>query len=107
MPVGVAGDADFNCVATAEGRGADTVHFQIDINGHNAPYSIAAKLLYQATQPGFVDGMHTDGELVNRFKVMYDAIPPSVEVLASAIEPWTRTELATMSLHVRKSVVRK
>jgi hypothetical protein len=41
-------------------------------------------LLYQATQPGFVDGMHTDGDRVNRFKVMYDAVPPSVEELAKA-----------------------
>ena len=87
VPAGVAGDADFNCVSTAEGCAADTVHFQIDIAGHSSPYSVEARLLYQATQPGFVDGMHTNGDRVNRFKVMYDAIPPSVEVLASAIEP--------------------
>jgi hypothetical protein len=29
--------------------------------------------------------MHTDGDRVNRFKVMYDAVPPSVEVLATAV----------------------
>jgi len=28
--------------------------------------------------------MHNDGDRVNRFKVMYDAVPPSVEVLAAA-----------------------
>lgn len=87
VPSGVVGDADFNCVATAEGCAADTVHFQVDITGHSNPYSIEARLLYQATQPGFVDGMHTNGDRVNRFKVMYDAVPPSVEVLASAIQP--------------------
>jgi hypothetical protein len=87
VPVGVAGDTNFNCVDTAEGCAQDTVRFQIDVRGHDGPYSIEARLLYQATQPGFVDGMHIDGERVNRFKVMYDAVPPSVEVLASASRP--------------------
>jgi len=87
VPAGVAGDADFNCVGAAEGCGSDRVHFLIDTEHHGGPYSIEARLLYQATQPGFVDGMHTHGDRVNRFKVMYDAVPPSVEVLASAIEP--------------------
>ena len=84
VPVGVDGDGDFNCAAFAEGCGADTVHYRIDVAGHSGPYRVEARLLYQATQPGFVNGMHTDGDLVNRFKVMYDNVPPSVEVLASA-----------------------
>jgi hypothetical protein len=87
IPSGVTGDSDFNCVNTAEGCGADTVHYQVDIAGQAAPYTVEASLLYQATQPGFVDGMHTDGDRVNRFKVMYDAVPPSVEVLATATRP--------------------
>jgi len=87
IPTGVSGDNDFNCVNTAEGCGADTVHYQVDIAGQAAPYTVEARLLYQATQPGFVDGMHTDGDRVNRFKVMYDAVPPSVEVLATATRP--------------------
>jgi len=86
VPAGVAGDGDFNCVTTAEGCGADSVHYQVDIEGQTGPYSVEARLLYQATQPGFVDGMHTDGDRVNRFKVMYDAVPPSVEVLATAVK---------------------
>ena len=84
IPSGVAGDNDFNCVTTAEGCGKDTVHYQVDISGQNGPYTVDVELLYQATQPAFVDGMHTDGDRVNRFKVMYDAVPPSVEVLATA-----------------------
>jgi hypothetical protein len=87
VPAGVAGDDDFNCVNTTEGCGKDTVHYQVDITGQSGPYTVDVELLYQATQPGFVDGMHTDGDRVNRFKVMYDAVPPSVEVLASATSP--------------------
>jgi hypothetical protein len=48
---------------------------------------VDARLLYQATQPAFVDGMHTDGDRVNRFKVMYDVVQPSVEVLAIVNNP--------------------
>jgi hypothetical protein len=87
IPSGVAGDSDFNCVGTAEGCGRDKVHYRVDISGQTGPYSVEARLLYQATQPAFVDGMHTDGDRVNRFKVMYDAVPPSVEVLATANNP--------------------
>ena len=84
IPAGVAGDDDFNCLNTAEGCGKDSVHYQVNIEGKTGPYSVEAELLYQATQPAFVDGMHTDGDRVNRFKVMYDAVPPSVEVLDTA-----------------------
>ncbi len=84
IPAGVAGDSDFNCVDAAEGCGADTVHYQVDIGTQTGPFAIEARLLYQATQPGFVDGLHSDADRVNRFKVMYDAIPLSVEVLATA-----------------------
>ena len=88
IPSGVVtGDGDFNCVNATEGCGKDTVHYQVDITGRTGPYTVDVELLYQATQPGFVDGMHTDGDRVNRFKVMYDAVPPSVEVLATATNP--------------------
>jgi len=87
IPAGVAGDSDFNCVNTDEGCGADTVHYQVDIEGQSGPYTVESELLYQATQPGFVDGMHNTGDRVNRFKVMYDAVPPTVEVLATATSP--------------------
>jgi len=88
IPAGVTGDADFNCIDATEGCGGDSVHYQVNTAGHGAPYSIAARLLYQATQPAFVDGLHTHGERVNRFKVMYDAVPPAVEVLSSAFATW-------------------
>lgn len=87
VPAGVAGDNDFNCVSTAEGCGKDTVHYQANIEGQTGPYTVEARLLYQATQPAFVDGMHADADRVNRFKVMYDDVPPSVEVLATATNP--------------------
>ena len=87
IPAGVAGDNDFNCVSTAEGCGADTVHYQVNIDGQTGPYSVETRLLYQATQPAFVDGMHNDADRVNRFKVIYDDVPPSVEVLGTANNP--------------------
>jgi hypothetical protein len=62
------------------------VHYQVNIAGQAGAYSVEARLLYQATQPGFVDGMHNDGDSINRFKLMYDAVPPSVEVLATVIK---------------------
>jgi hypothetical protein len=82
VPVGVEGDNDFNCLSTTEGCGSDSVHYQVDVNGQTGPYKVDARLLYQATQPAFVNGLHVDSEGVNRFKVMYDAVPPAVEVLA-------------------------
>ena len=85
IPSGVGGDADFNCVATSEGCGKDTVHYQVNIDGKTGPFTVEARLLYQATQPAFVDGMHNTGDRVNRFKVMYDEVPPTVEELASDI----------------------
>jgi hypothetical protein len=84
IPSGVAGDDNFNCVGTTEGCGMDTVRYQVNTEGQTGPYTVEVELLYQATQPGFVDGMHNVGDRVNRFKVMYDAVPPSVEVLAAA-----------------------
>ena len=84
VPSGVSGDNNFNCVSVGEGCGKDSVHYQVNTEGQSGPYFVEVRLLYQATQPGFVDGMHNVGDRVNRFKVMYDAVPPSVEVLATA-----------------------
>lgn len=87
VPAGVSGDSDFNCVSSAEGCGADTVHYQVNIEGQSGPFTVESRLLYQATHPGFVDGMHNTGDRVNRFKAMYVAVPPTVEVLATATSP--------------------
>ena len=89
VPSGVTGDNDFNCGADAptEGCGKDTVHYQVNIDGKTGPFTVEAKLLYQATQPAFVHGMHTVADRVNRFKVMYDDVPPTVEELATATSP--------------------
>ncbi len=76
IPDGVSGDGDFNCVSTDEGCGTDSVHYQVDVQGQTGSYLVEVRLLYQATQPGFVNGMHNVGDRVNRFKVMYDAVPP-------------------------------
>jgi hypothetical protein len=88
IPAGfVTGDNDFNCIITSEGCGTDTVHYQVNIEGRSGPFTVESRLLYQATQPGFVDGMHNTGDRINRFKVMYDAVPPTVEVLDTATSP--------------------
>jgi hypothetical protein len=87
IPSGVDGDDDFNCIGADEGCGKDTVHYQVDVEGNAGPYTVEAELLYQATQPAFVDGMHNTGDRVNRFKVMYDQVPPTVEILATATSP--------------------
>ncbi|MDX2479857.1 MAG: Ig-like domain-containing protein [Desulfuromusa sp.] len=84
IPAGVTGDNDFNCLNSNEGCGTDTVHYQVNIANQAGPFTVTTRLLYQATQPAFVDGMHNSGDRVNRFKVMYDAVPPSVEILAEA-----------------------
>jgi hypothetical protein len=83
LPVGVVGDSDFNCVGATEGCGADTVHYSVPVTQPNASHHIEARLLYQSIQPGFVDGLHADGDRVNRFRVMYEEQPPTIEVLAT------------------------
>jgi hypothetical protein len=83
LPVGVAGDVDFNHDAAVEGSGTDTVHYQIPLSGQVAPFDVEVRLLYQALQPGFVDGLHAHEERVSRFKVMYQETPPIVEELAT------------------------
>jgi hypothetical protein len=84
LPAGVNGDADFNAVNNQEGSGSDTVHYQVAVAGETGPYSVEAKLHYQAIQPSFVNSLHADAGKVNRFKVMYAENPPSVETLAQA-----------------------
>jgi len=83
-PAGTGGDGDFNVSNSQEGSGTDTVHYRIAANGQNAPYSIEARLLYQAIQPAFVLSMHSDDPRVDRFKTMVQDNPPDVEVLASS-----------------------
>jgi hypothetical protein len=85
LPVGVNGDQDFNYASAVEGSGTDIVHYQIPLSGQIGPFDVEVRLLYQALQPGFVDGLHAHGERVSRFKVMYQETPPTVEVLASEV----------------------
>lgn len=79
----VENDTNFNCRDTAEGCGADTVRYEVNVNGLTGPFTVEAELLYQSIQPAFVNGLHSEGPLVKRFKAMYEAVPPRVEVLAT------------------------
>lgn len=81
LPAGVNGDADFNAVNNQDGNGSDTVHYQVAVAGQTGPYSVEAKLHYQAIQPAFVNSLHADAGKVNRFKVMCSENPPVVETL--------------------------
>jgi hypothetical protein len=83
IPAGVTGDADFNALNNQEGSGSDTVHYQVGVAGQTGPFRVEAKLHYQAIQPSFVNSLHADAGRVNRFKVMYEENPPTVETLAS------------------------
>lgn len=83
VPVGVGADVDFNHSNGQEGSGNDTVHYRVSIDGSSGPYTIEARLLFQTIRPNFVNSMHSDVGRVNRFRVMYETISPSVEVLAS------------------------
>lgn len=83
-PSGTTGDSDFNAANGTEGSGTDTVHYRIDVSGNpNGPYSIDARLLYQAVQPAFIDSMQAGSTRVNTFKTLAQANPPGVEELAS------------------------
>jgi hypothetical protein len=90
-PAGIGNDGDFNFNAdnNEEGSGTDTVHYRVAVNTPDVAYTVEARLLYQAIQPGFIDGLQSDGALVNDFKQMVAQLAPSVEELAtgSAILP--------------------
>ena len=79
-----ASDADFSVESGAGGSGADVVHYHVEVGTHPGPYRVEAELLYQSVRPAFVYGLHADDEpRVARYKEMYEAIPPTVETLAS------------------------
>lgn len=84
VPAGVNGDNDFNASNGQEGSGTDTVHYRVHLDGDSGPYTVEARLLYQAIQPSFVEALHADADRVNRFKVMYARHTPRVETLAEA-----------------------
>jgi hypothetical protein len=94
LPVGTAGDADFNRAGGVEGSGTDTVHYRIALPAVNAPYRVDAALLFQSVRPGFVDGLSSNTTRVNAFKSLYQARPSTVETLASASRQVTVTGIA-------------
>jgi hypothetical protein len=83
-PSGVGNDSDFNTANNQEGSGTDTVHYHVTVNDPGAAYSVEVRLLFQAIQPGFIDGLLSNGELVNEFKQMVVQLAPSVEVLSTS-----------------------
>ncbi len=84
LPVGVDNDPDFNTTNGTQGSGSDTVHYRIAVNNTTGPYSVEARLLYQAISPSFVEGLHSTGVRVSDFKQMYAQNPSVIETLATA-----------------------
>ena len=82
-PAGTGIDGDFNVASNQQGSGTDTVHYRVTVNDPGAAYSVEARLLYQAIQPGFIDGLQSNGSLVNQFKQMVTQLALAVEVLAT------------------------
>jgi len=84
-PVGVDGDPDFNIANGQQGSGSDTVHYRIPLDAPNGgPYSVQARLLYQAISPSFVNGLLSSGSRVSGFKQMYTQNPAVIEALATS-----------------------
>jgi hypothetical protein len=77
-------DIDFNRDADGEGSGSDSVHYLIPLAGAAGPFTVEARLLYQAIKPAFVKKLSADSGRVMRFKQMYQMLPPTVETLAAA-----------------------
>jgi hypothetical protein len=82
--VGVGDDTDFNRDADGEGSGSDTVHYLVPLAGAGGPFTVEARLLYQAIKPAFVKKLSADSGRVMRFRQMYQMLPPSVETLATS-----------------------
>lgn len=83
--LGGVADADFNAEDADGGSGADTVHYRIPLGAGTGPYRVEARLLYQSIRPSFVAGLHGGSGRVERFRTMYKMLPPTVEMLGSAI----------------------
>ena len=83
--IGIAADNDFNVINGVEGSGSDTVHYQIDTSGQTGPFTVEARLLYQSIRPAFVYSMQSKVTRVDRFKIMYEQVVPTVETLATTI----------------------
>jgi len=83
-PSGIGNDGDFNVTNNQEGSGTDTVHYRVTVNDTNAAHTVDVRLLYQTIQPGFIDGLQSNGSLVNEFKQMVVQLAPSIEVLSTS-----------------------
>jgi hypothetical protein len=77
-------DADFSAEGASDGSGEDIVRYEVDTIGRTGPFTVEARLLYQSVRPTFAAGLHSTDARVERYKAMYAALPPTVEVLAAA-----------------------
>jgi len=74
---GIAGkansDANFNINTDGEGTGADIVSYEVDTSGAPYPLTIRGQLLYQSSNPNFIENLLEDQTpAVSRFGAMYE-----------------------------------
>jgi hypothetical protein len=92
-PVGIGIDGDFNALNNQEGSGTDTIHYRVPVSDPNMAFSVEARLLYQAIQPSFIEGLQSNGSLVTSFKQMVAELPPGVELLATGNRSLSATSI--------------
>ncbi len=65
--------------------GSDQITYQIDIAGHNGPFTITAELLYQSVSYRFAaEAREIDAPLTDQFGSLYDAADKTPTVIATA-----------------------
>ncbi len=80
MPVGVAGDADFNLANAGE----DTIAYRLPLPATAvAPFRVEATLYYQGIRPTFVKAAHGEHPWIREFEGIVSVNPPRAEVMAS------------------------
>ncbi len=84
------GDANFNRGADGEGTGADTVQYQIALNGASRPLTVKSTLLYQTLSPRFAGDLIQDGTpATEAFSRMYSSvknIPLVIDVVTIPVQ---------------------
>lgn len=65
--------------------GSDRVTYSIDTRGHKGPYSVTARLLFNAVSSNFVNDLAQDRDLpeVNRFMFLYDKADKTPQEIAA------------------------
>lgn len=78
-------DTDFSPDHPDGGSGQDVVRYRVPADPATGPFRVEAGLMFQSVRPAFAGSLHgTDDPRVERFRQMYERVPPAPEVLATA-----------------------